>query len=190
MPTLQRHARGFTLVELLIVIGIITLLMGMLITGVIIAKRTAEDRAADMQMKTMSMCATQYASDWNDFPPFDPTAASSKRRSAELLHDYLCLRHVRGEGTVCAGFGTNDSNVQRGPGLEPALISPLHGFYTFGFEGKGDRRVQWVIVDPGRDKLLGGTMDAENGFVPDNSDANGDGKPDHLDNLLEKVSMR
>jgi type II secretory pathway pseudopilin PulG len=172
------------------VIGIITLLMGMLISGVIIGKRTAEDRAARIQLQTMSMTAMKYAGEWGEFPPFDPAVNTSNRKGAELLHFYLCKKHALGERFLGPYFDTNESNLHSGPNLDLALISPLHSFYTFGFEGKGDHRVQWVIVDPGRDKLLGGIMSAENGFVPDNSDANGDGKPDHLDNIVEKVSMR
>ena len=52
------------------------------------------------------------------------------------------------------------------------------------------RRVLCVIVDPGRDRLLGGRVDIEKGFIADDSDANGDGKADHLDNLREVISIR
>jgi len=186
--TLHEKRRGITPFELFIILIIILLVLAILLTGLTSSRSPGRMSPAKTQIKIVAMATTIYTSDWNDFPPFDLAVNTSPRRGAELLYNYLCVPHSIGDRKVGGYLSTNDSNVHRGTGIEPALISPLHGFYTFGFEGKG-RDLQWVIIDPGKDKLLGGIMSAENGFVPDNSDANGDGNADHLDNLIEKVSL-
>jgi len=190
MVQVHRRTPGFTLVELLIVIGILAVLMGLILPAVLNGPIIARERTAQVQMKTLAMSATSYLSDWGDFPSFDPAINTSNRSGAELLYALLCEKHAIGERSVGPYMPVNESNLHTGPGMRPALMSPQYGFYSFGFEGRVDNPVQWVIVDPGRDKLLGGTIDNVNGFRPDNTDANGDGQPDHLDNHIEKASLR
>lgn len=190
MDRLHRERPGFTLVELLVVIGILAILMSLILPPVLNAPGIARERAAQIQIKNLTMAMTGYLRDWADFPAFEAAADTSNRSGAELLYSLLCEKHAIGERSVGPYMPVNESNLHTGRGLRPALMSPQYGFYSFGFEGREDRPVQWVIVDPGRDKLLGGTIDKVNGFRPDTTDANGDGKLDHLDNIIEKASLR
>jgi len=183
MPPAFEHPRaqsGLALMDLVVSIVIVVLLTMLLMLAISRVKTKTREKSAKVRLQILQVAAERYVMDFNDFPPVDAATLSSTRLASALLHStlsrYLSLQP--------------DDISPRANGEKPALISTFGGHYATGFEGKGDRRVQWVIVDPGRDKLLGGTMDAENGFVPDNSDANGDGKPDHLDNLIEKVSLR
>jgi hypothetical protein len=57
------------------------------------------------------------------------------------------------------------------------------GAYSFVVINPGQPEAYCLIIDPGPDKLLGGTLDPQKGFVPDGSDANRDGIPDDKDNI-------
>lgn len=78
------HRAGFTLIELLVVITIITMLAGLLIGGVIIARR----RASVMTMKTflnaLDVAIENYEPLFGDYPP-----GAGDEESAELLYEAL-----------------------------------------------------------------------------------------------------
>lgn len=191
------HSRGFSLLEILIVISIMLTLMGLLLGVIFNGVKTTNNNMAKVNLHTIGTCLTQYITDWDELPPFEaPTGydeqGASPRAGSELLAHYLCKRFELGERSVGGYFTATPSNSVSTTDGKLALVSPLKGFYAFGFFGNKElkRRFQCIVVDPGSDKLLGGTVDNENGFTPDHSDANGDGKEDHLDNLTELVALR
>lgn len=189
---------GFSLLEIVVVISIIMILMSLIIGTISNNIIHTQQQFAVTQMHTISMAMTRYTAEWDDFPPFDEAPpgyspqGTTDRSASELLVYYLAQHHKQGESSVGGHLPVSPSNSVTPKDGKTAIVSPLKGFYSVGFEGHKEtgRRVLCVIVDPGKDRLLGGRVDIEKGFIPDDSDANGDGKADHLDNLKEVISIR
>jgi prepilin-type N-terminal cleavage/methylation domain-containing protein len=59
---------GFTLVEMLAVIGIIVLLVGILLPTIMSARRNAERNAVRMELQTIALALEAYKADFGDYP--------------------------------------------------------------------------------------------------------------------------
>ena len=70
-----RHSeKGFTLVELLVVIGIIGLLIGLIIPAVTKARAMADRNRAETEVQELVKAYTAYFNEYNRWPPHaDPT---------------------------------------------------------------------------------------------------------------------
>jgi prepilin-type N-terminal cleavage/methylation domain-containing protein len=78
---------GFTLVEMLAVIGIIVLLVGILLPTIMSARRNAEKNAVRMELHTIALALDAYKADFGDYPrpPTDTTAHRKYRVLAWAL---------------------------------------------------------------------------------------------------------
>ena len=75
----KRHrVKGFTIVELLVVISIITLLLGMLLPAVGKARDNAKEAVSRNNLRQLGLAMQSYASDWQDrqYTPVVDTLAS------------------------------------------------------------------------------------------------------------------
>jgi general secretion pathway protein G len=70
MHRLQHHrsGRGFTLVEMLVVLGILTMLLAMVVPRIMGTQKKADISATQSQVKLLRGCLQQYFVDMREFP--------------------------------------------------------------------------------------------------------------------------
>jgi type II secretion system protein G len=60
--------QGFTLVEMLVVIAIITVLAGLVLAGVTAARRHSKEKATEATISRLGLAISRYEMDFGDFP--------------------------------------------------------------------------------------------------------------------------
>jgi prepilin-type N-terminal cleavage/methylation domain-containing protein len=64
-----RRRRGFTLVEVLVVMAIISVLAGIVIASVSVARRFGDIKAVGIEIQTLVQGINGYCQQWGDYPP-------------------------------------------------------------------------------------------------------------------------
>ncbi len=70
---MKRKKTGMTLVELLVVLGIIALLVGILIPALTVVQTTARETKQHAQFSAIDLALTAYKNDFGDYPPSNMT---------------------------------------------------------------------------------------------------------------------
>ena len=113
--------RGFTLVELLIVIGIIALLMAVLIPGLRSARTTARRTRCLANMRELTRAAISYiTTDWNSLIPRDPV-----------------MQWIPAIGS---------SDVSRKLSQCPGAVMPADSVAMYGFGSPGTAYKPWMQI--------------------------------------------
>ena len=97
------RTRGFTLVEMLIVISIIVILMALLIPVLGTVQQRAKMRATRAMIDGIQNALQRYCIDFNEYPPSN-TAGLSGPVDASSLYVYLSGPNGRGIDTVQGGL--------------------------------------------------------------------------------------
>lgn len=109
---LQPRDRGFSLIELLIVVAIILIIAAMAIPNFLQAKTSANQASAASMVRTINTASAQYSASWNNGYP--PSLAS--------------LGSV-GAAPTCNGAMVLDASITNAPNQ--------HSGYTFAYSGQG-----------------------------------------------------
>ena len=86
-----RSDDGFTLMEMLVVIAIISTLAGLLLSGVVVARRKAAEKRTSMLLVRLAHAIEVYETDFGDYPP-----GTGDETSGALL--YAALRTTSRNG--------------------------------------------------------------------------------------------
>jgi len=78
----KQDERGFTLVELLTVLAIITMLLGLMVPSLNMARRFAKETKQKAQLATIGAALTVFRSDYGEYPPSNLDSVAGK--------DYYC----------------------------------------------------------------------------------------------------
>ena len=180
MATTSRRGRprGFTLVELMVVIGIIGILVGLLFPVLAGARRRAIDRKAHNTMRSIVQGLEAYRQDFRRLPPDDhPFNAKGDeetegRTGSKNLYYYLCQSFVIGERRVGPFIEVPEGQAQVDPGDgEKMLVSPyiyldrnvLHPYIYRRLDPMKDPKYSalnpkpenFIVVDFGMDGVMG-----------------------------------
>jgi len=93
MMDVERKKKGFTLVELLTVLAIITMLIGLLLPSLSMVRKFAKETKQKAQLATIGAALTTFRNDYGDYPrsncPYPPPAAGSDYSGAQKLAEAL-----------------------------------------------------------------------------------------------------
>jgi prepilin-type N-terminal cleavage/methylation domain-containing protein len=131
----KRKKTGLTLIEMLVVMGIIALLVGVLIPALTMVQRTARETKQLHQLNTIELALEAFKNDYGDYPPSDGWSTSpaaplnycgaQKLAEALLGWDLLGFQpksDFRADGYNNEGVDVYDANV-------PALFDQRKGPY-------------------------------------------------------------
>jgi len=88
------QSRRFTLLELLAVIGIITVLAAIIIGGVSAGMRKASEAKTRSRMHQLEVALEQYRRDWGYYPVSANTTSAWKHDPADLTNDPTKVVHI------------------------------------------------------------------------------------------------
>ncbi len=100
----MRKRKGFTLVEIMVVVFIIALLSAIAIPNLLSARRTANESAAQAALKILSTCIETYAITNNgNYVPADNTTTDTYLRTATppYLNTVYCAQTLNGYTYTC-----------------------------------------------------------------------------------------
>jgi prepilin-type N-terminal cleavage/methylation domain-containing protein len=111
------RTRGFTLLELLVVMSIIAVLVGLLLPTIAISTSIVRENLTKGIMNDLSLGLKAYKIDFNDYPPSrpynagDPASGKMNSGSANLVY-YL-------RGPASSGWGMGGGGLMPYPGQKP-----------------------------------------------------------------------
>jgi prepilin-type N-terminal cleavage/methylation domain-containing protein len=99
--------KGFTLVEIMIVVAIIALLAAIAIPNLLSAKRTSNTATAKANIRALSTAAEVYATGHNGVYPADAAAISSYMAPATTLCSSSAASPAQGYVYNCSGLSSS-----------------------------------------------------------------------------------
>lgn len=180
--------RGFTLLELLIVISIIALLSAALYPVFGHFQKRAKAMQARRTMDTISMALEDYRKDFNAYPPDNGGGITDSNNGSQMIALFLTRKFIPDAKVSEMTYGpylkvhenqlTDDQGRYTEDSLSRIFLSPLGGQYRYSVLKESingnEKEVGYVLVDPGMDKQLGGDVNKTTGFDMSDPKAAGD----------------
>ncbi|HEY3321142.1 MAG TPA: prepilin-type N-terminal cleavage/methylation domain-containing protein [Planctomycetota bacterium] len=145
----RRTARGFTLVEMLVVLGIIAILSGLVLTALGAARKQARIRETEATLKIIEAALEQYQADFQDYPPSENDPDGIK--GAESL--YKCLNTDKKEGPYIKSTELKvcDSNKNDHLEFADAFMRPIRYFHHHDYNSKAPNKRTYRLISAGPD---------------------------------------
>jgi prepilin-type processing-associated H-X9-DG protein/prepilin-type N-terminal cleavage/methylation domain-containing protein len=146
LPPSARLRRAFTLVELLVVIGVIALLIAILLPSLSRARDSAKGVACLSNLRQMATAAQAYANEFGGSYPIAYYSATDTQFDYAYNWDFTLIKNrATGERSVRPGLlwaGEGNMQIQQCPtfdGRSMTLMDPFTGYnYNTSYIGHGD----------------------------------------------------
>jgi len=128
----NRKRSGLTVIEILVVVGIIALLAGMLIPAASTVRKMAKEVKQRAQLTAIELGLAAFKNDYGDYPPSDPyswlrnVTDVQNSSGAQKLAEALGLGFPRRRGEPMAIRGRRDAICGRD--VFPVRPDQQHGF--------------------------------------------------------------
>ena len=147
----SRHS-GFTLIEMLIVISIITILGGLVLAAISVARRTSRENATAAIIKQLEAALTRYESDFNDYPPSDGDAMGM--RGSENLWKYLRTEKKEGPYITSKDVPSCDSDHNGQMEVADAFNHPILYIHHRDYSNKPPNKRTYRLISYGANGKL------------------------------------
>ncbi|MFM8890672.1 MAG: type II secretion system protein [Planctomycetia bacterium] len=120
------HRGGFTLVELLVVIGILAVLAALVTVAATRAQATAQNAAIKAEIDMLHMAIMNYKNEYGSFPPCSDDLSSNNG---------LATKHLQRAFPRCSTARSEMSTVLQKQGANPVAINPTNSlaFWLSGY---------------------------------------------------------
>jgi len=134
----RRPSRGFTLVEMLVVISIISILAGLVLGALGVARTRSKMAQTEATIKLLEGALERYEMDFQDYPPSDGDATGIK--GSERL--WTCLRTEKKEGPYIQSADARTCDVNGNGDLEiaDAWNRPIRYLHHRDYPNRGNPR--------------------------------------------------
>ncbi|TVQ75430.1 MAG: type II secretion system protein [Phycisphaeraceae bacterium] len=130
--------KGFTLVELLVVIAVIALLIGVLLPALGSARNAAQKAGSQNNLRQLFIFMRYYASDYKDFFPIVPATFNTNLENRNIPPVELFAAQGRYGGL--AGF----FNLEQTPvDADGNLVPQPPGIFRYGNDSRRNRMMRW-----------------------------------------------
>jgi len=176
---LAKHRNAFTLVEVLVVIGIIVLLIGFLLPAMLRARRTGVRTAIQADFQTILLALEAYKYDFGDYPRPDKNVTSPFQGSAIVCWALIAPGPAKQDGADGPGFRIRGTFGEvKGPYLSsdkltigvpsdpnnPIAVIPIaSGAYSDPLTVLGDRLGNAILYYP--KKLSSGAVTSVSTYI-------------------------
>jgi prepilin-type N-terminal cleavage/methylation domain-containing protein len=123
----QRKTNGFSLVELLVVIGILGVLAALLLTGVGMAKARAQSAACTNRLRQIGLDLNMYVGDHDVYPQY----WNQKTCWAEKLEPYTATRWTNSDWH-CPAYVANNGRISKVQIRKDFFLHGSYGYNAFG----------------------------------------------------------
>lgn len=124
---MERKKTGFTMIELLVVLGIIALLVGLLLPALSAVKNIAKETKQKAQFTAIELALTAFKNDYGDYPPSSDAYETGAYSGAQTLAEALLGWDLLGFHPKSA-WRADGLDAAGGPGTyDPAKTRDLNG---------------------------------------------------------------
>lgn len=145
----NKGVRGFTLVEMLVVIAIISILAGLALTALITARRTSKENAIRAQLKVIESALERYEQDFNDYPPSDGDVDGIV--GSENLWRGLSTELKEGPYFKAGDIKTIDSNQNGELELADEFGKPIRYWHRRDYQNRPPNKRSFRLLSTGAD---------------------------------------